>query len=216
MKRHFLKKGKEKVHILVFIFLQYLLTPIFNRFYFYVFRICVIKPKNFSISKRGVLFISNHQSKVDPFIITGGVGIKNFIRSVCPTRYPVMSLYMQKPFTGKIIALIGGYDIGSTSFERMKQLVFTRDLLLHKKQNVLIFPEGKINKTIDVHHEDFQKGIQILFKENIPIVFVRLTGIHSITLSNFYKNFEKAIKYSEVIDNVSAEEKIKKMIDFYQ
>lgn len=216
MKSTFLKLTENKIKYFTFIFLQYIYIIFINPIYMYLCRIRIIRPNNFHIPKGGVLLISNHQSKFDPFAITCGVGMKNFVNSICPTRYPVTSEYMRRPFLGRVISLIGGYDIGDTTVERMKKLLYTRELLVAKKQNVLIFPEGKINRTIDLSTEEFQKGVEILFRNNIPIIFVRLTNLNTITWLNFFKKTEKTIRYSNILINATSEEKMNKMIEFYK
>lgn len=197
----------------MYIFFQVLSVP-YEFFLFTWFRVRVYRPEEFSLPS-GSLLVANHQSKLDPFFITYGVGVKNWI-SILPTRYPVISEYMKIPVLGFLISLIGGYDVGATPIIRMKKLLYTRDILLHHKNTLLIFPEGKINRTIDVDYEGFQDGIKKLLVEDVPVVFVRLTGLNRKSFSRPFDNVERSICYSKVFRYESIEEKLRQMSEFYK
>ena len=197
-----------------FVIIQFLTVPpnfVFTR----ILHLTVERPHDFKIP-HGTLIIANHQSKIDPFLISYHVGIKNWT-SIVPIRYPVTPDYMNKHIMGFIICLFGGYNIGNTPLERLKKLVYTRELL-RQKYSVVLFPEGKIVRDRD-RVAEFQKGAHMLFNENYPLVFVRLTGLNRKHYLRFWKNKDKNIKliYSKCYDEtVDPKEKIEAMVSFFE
>lgn len=176
-------------------------------------RLTVERPDAFTIS-HGTLIIANHQSRIDPFLISYHIGIRN-LPATLPIRYPVTHEYMQKPFLGFCIKLLGGYDIGANHMERLHKLVFTRSLL-KQGYSIVLFPEGKIVRDRDMV-ADFQKGANMLFNENYPVVFVRLTGLNRKHPVRFWKNKNIKLSYSSYFDeSVPKEEKIEAMVRFFE
>lgn len=106
-----------------------------------------------------------------------------------------------------MVSCLGGYDIGLTAMERAKKLLYTRELV-DSGYTVLLFPEGKI------HHKEelgeFQRGLHMLANEDIFILMVRISGL---TNTSFFR--ESRIIFSEVMTNMSTEEKIRRVQDFY-
>lgn len=194
-----------------FIIIQILTIPA-NLFLTKLLRLKVDRPSDFKIT-HGTLIIANHQSRVDPFLISTHIGFKN-LHHTLPIRYPVTPEYMHRPILGFCIRLLGGYNIGNDPLERLKKLIFTRSLLKHG-YSVVLFPEGKIVRDRDIV-ADFQKGANMLFNENYPVVFVRLTGINSKHRLHFWKNKTTKLSYSRYYDtSVPREEKIQAMVTFF-
>ena len=183
---------------------------IFIKRYFYI---NVKRPQSFDLPQ-GVLFIANHQSRIDPFLIIYCVGFKNF-RNVLPTRFPITSEYMSRPFVKHILTSFGGYNIGASPIERMKKLLYTRDIL-RRKGSVLLFPEGRINKSGSIDCSQFKDGAAILFYEDTPVVFVRLTGFLGFSWRTPMGAGKRVLAYSEVILEGTPEEKLEKMQEFYR
>lgn len=191
--------------------IQYMTVPV-NFVLTILLNLEVKRPPNLRIT-HGTFIVANHQSKIDPFLVTYHVGVKNWTKIV-PVRYPVTPDYMDKPMLGFCIRLLGGYNIGSSTIERMQRLLLTRDLL-RAKYNILLFPEGKIVRDTDMV-ADFERGAKMLFSENVPIVFVRLVGLNAKHKFHFWKNPYATLEYSEPLDpSMSIEEKTKRMMDFY-
>lgn len=175
-------------------------------------KLTIERPRDFHIT-HGTLIIANHQSKIDPFLISYHIGARNW-KNIVPIRYPVTPDYMTKPIMGFIISLLGGYNIGSTVLERLQKLVFTRELL-REKYTIVIFPEGKITRDSDMVDE-FKKGAYALFNENYPVVFVRLTGLNEKHKFHFWKNTRAKLSYSTCYDTtVTKEEKVNAMMEFF-
>lgn len=167
-------------------------------------------PNNFYVP-RGTLVIANHRSLLDPFLVTYHLGSQNWF-SVVPTRYPTKSSYARRRMLGTVIKALGAYDIGLTSIERAKKLLYTRTLL-DRNYTVLLFPEGKIvdeGKLVDA----FQQGAKILFAHDYPTVFVRLTGFNTDSFLHPERAPDARMYYSEVIRGDVAT-KAKRMEQFF-
>lgn len=203
---------KLKIINLWYTFVQLCSAP-FEIFIMKYFYINVHRPQSFDLPQ-GVLFIANHQSRVDPFLIIYSIGFKNFI-NVLPARFPITAEYMSRPLIKHILTSFGGYNIGANSIERMKKLLYTRDIL-RRKGSILLFPEGRINKTGKIDCSSFKDGAAILFYENTPIVFVRLTGFSDFSWRTRTGADKRVITYSEVILEGTPEEKLEKMQEFYR
>ena len=140
--------------------------------------------------RKGSLLIANHQSILDPFIILAYLPFRNFLKLI-PIREPTCHRYAAKiPF----LSFVGGYDIGSSSREKMESLFKTRQFLTDKR-SVMIFPEGRIcDRDKDL---EFKKGVSFLTDAAENVVFVRLNGFHYQDWTQF-KNFERVLVFSEV------------------
>ena len=178
----------------------------------WLLRLTIHRPQNLVV-QQGTLIIANHQSKIDPFLISYHIGFKNIFRTI-PIRYPVTPEYIRRPLLGKCIQLLGGYTIGETPIERLHQLIYTRTLL-KSGYTVLLFPEGEINRDSDMVI-DFKRGAHVLFNEQYPILLVRLTGLNKIHRFRFWKNKGASLTYSEYLDaSHSPTDKIEYMEKFY-
>jgi 1-acyl-sn-glycerol-3-phosphate acyltransferase len=175
-------------------------------------RLKITRPHNFRIPQ-GTLIIANHQSRIDPFLISYHIGMHN-LRHTLPIRYPVTPSYIRRPILGLIIRMLGGYDIGNSTIERLQRLIFTRDLL-RKKYTIVLFPEGKIVRERN-NIAAFQRGASMLFALQCPVVFVRLTGLNQHHRFYFWEGNKAHLTYSKVYEaTLSAEEKILAMEQFF-
>ena len=167
-------------------------------------------PDNFYVP-RGTLVLANHRSLLDPFLVTFHLGHQNWYTSV-PTRFPTKSSYASRPILGSVIKMLGGYDIGATSVERAKKLLFTRNLL-DREHTVLLFPEGKIVDEGTVV-EEFQQGAKMLFAHDYPTVFVRISGFNTNSFLHPSTVTDARMDYSEVIRG-DAETKLERLRQFF-
>ena len=194
-----------------FIFIQILTIPP-NILVTFLLRLKVERPKDFKTS-HGMLIIANHQSKLDPFLVSYHIGIKNVLRTI-PIRYPVDHAFMSKPILGFCIRLLGGYDIGGNTIDRLKKLVFTRNLF-RRGYTVLLFPEGKIIRNSD-QIDEFKRGASALFNENYPVAFVRLTGLNTPHRFHFWKKTHAKLTYTTPINRDTPQnKKIDAMVKFF-
>lgn len=175
----------------------------------------VTRPREWRL-ERGTLIIANHQSYLDPFIVAAHLGFFNVIR-LLPIRYPTMAEMMSRKVLGTFIRLLGAYSLGSSYIDRAKKLLFTRELL-NRGYTTLLFPEGKIVHKGEMLAE-FKQGMYLLFKEDCPVVFVRLSGFNTLKDTWLRRLFGVArvplsVSYSRpVVGN--AEQKIAAMESFF-
>ncbi len=174
------------------------------------FRIRVIH-KNRIPPQKGCLFISTHESKLDPFYVLSFYGFWNSVVNV-PYRFPVLHEYMQKGMLTKIITWFGGYDIGETLEEKAKMLFYTRKIL-SSFGGVVIFPEARLVKGGHLF-TDFQKGYQFLTMEGIQIILVKFDGIHSLW-RNFFSKKRPSVTYYTLPSSMTKEEVEKEIQTFY-
>ncbi|MCE5329834.1 AMP-binding protein [bacterium] len=140
--------------------------------------------------KRPTVFISNHVSLIDTFVILFSLPLK--IRSKLTT---VMSIeyHFLNYFKGtgtplrRFFEAIGFYIfvcfflnvIPLSRTHGFKQSFENIGTLIDRGWNVLIFPEGSI--TLDGNIKPFEAGIGIIAKDmKVPIVPVRIDGLHDI------------------------------------
>ena len=202
---------KKRLLRIWFCFIQFLTIPA-NFCYSRATNLQVVRPPSFTI-ENGTLIVANHQSKWDPFLISYHIGISNWF-TIVPLRYPVTPDYMLTGWLRFFITIFGGYSIGHTPLQKLKGLALTRELL-REQYSVVLFPEGKISYTTD-ETDVFQRGVEMLFSYNYPVVFVRLSKLNSPDKFYFWQKNRPTIEYSNFLgSDIPAETKIKKMMEFY-
>ncbi|MDO8520583.1 MAG: lysophospholipid acyltransferase family protein [bacterium] len=141
--------------------------------------------------ERGSLIIANHQSMVDPFVITMNLPFLAYLKLV-PIYFPVTSEYMRKPIVGFLMRLLGCYDVGISKQEKMQAFFHTRKLI-QQGQTVFLFPEGKISHN---NIKEFERGIEFFFKEAKRVMFVKISGFNRVDWVRPWK-IECSIVYGE-------------------
>ena len=167
-------------------------------------------PPNFHVP-RGTLVIANHRSLFDPFLVTYHLGSHNWLTTL-PTLFPTKSSYASRPILGRVIKMLGAYDIGKTSIDRAKKLLYTRNLL-DRRYTVLLFPEGGIVDNGEVLKE-FKRGAKMLFMHDYPTVFVRLSGFNTQSFFKPETVTDARMYYSDVIHG-TPEYKIERLRQFF-
>lgn len=127
--------------------------------------------------KSGFLLVSNHQSEADPFLILACLPFRSFWKLLpiyFPTTEAVFTSDRYNPRFLPIVTLLGCFSIGKDSTERMKS-IFRIRTLLEQGRTVMLFPEGKINKTVNL--EDFERGVDFFLPKTRGILFIRITGV---------------------------------------
>ncbi len=124
--------------------------------------------------KNGSLIISNHQSMLDPFVITAYLPFRDFLK-IIPIRYPTSHRhFMKMPF----LAFFGAYSIGGDKRSKMLKLFLTREHLA-RGRSIMLFPEGKICYNPNEGMSEFQKGVTFLTDIANNVLIVRMEGFHS-------------------------------------
>lgn len=150
-------------------------------------------PDEWHSLKRGILFVSNHQSKIDPFVVLSYLPFRLFLQ-ILPIHFPVNHRDYQRYYLKPLLKLVGGYDIGGTKKEKLMGLMYTRHLL-KKHKTVFLFPEGEINRET---MGEFQPGIEFLAKDSRGIVFVRMRGFGHYR--DVFARGKSLLKFSKVYD----------------
>jgi 1-acyl-sn-glycerol-3-phosphate acyltransferase len=146
----------------------------------------------------GSLLIANHQSKMDPFVITMHLPFYAYLR-ILPIRFPTShDIYTHPLFNPHFFPLLtffGCYTIGTTSQSKMLALFYTRGLL-KKGYAVFLFPEGKIVKEKNV--QEFQKGVEFFKYDANNVMFVRTHGFHEEKNVSFLLG-KRRINFSDIL-----------------
>jgi 1-acyl-sn-glycerol-3-phosphate acyltransferase len=137
--------------------------------------------ENFSkYKKEGVLFISNHCGHTDAVLI--GIAIPwSYFKKTKTIRFMTLYKYIEEVWYGPITKFCGGYSVYPNGGDLDKTMKETLDILKNKKHNILMFPQGKKDKKIDV--EKARSGLGYIAKKiNPQIVPVYIIGTHGLSL----------------------------------
>jgi len=138
----------------------------------------------------GVLFISNHHSYIDPFLIGSSLP-RSYLKRIRRIRFMTAERFINKRWYGFLISFVGAYPVYKTGGDYQKSLSTTIDLL-RDNQDVLMFPNGK--KDIKFDSENAKPGVAYLAKTfNPQIVPVYISDTYKITFSDFFLRRRKII-----------------------
>ncbi len=185
-----------------------------------LFRRIVILDKEVLKLNTPVVFVSNHRSISDPWIIASSLPFLFFIKHL-----PVKTLVSLNRFNKKNSVLMLAYNIGlihlihflyqsipvpevGTSEEKLTDLQKEID----KGYSILFFPEGGINRN---GLGEIKQGISILRKNNPNIPFVFVSVNYKKTSIPFFRKttFVMSDKSFDLVDNYQGfvGDKLKKM-----
>jgi 1-acyl-sn-glycerol-3-phosphate acyltransferase len=143
--------------------------------------------ENISGLKNGFILSSNHTSEIDPLLILSSFDFFSKRLAVyfvsAPRDFYRDNLFQSIFYTEAIFRFVGAYPaiFGMKNFEKALQ---SHIGFLHKKRNVVIFPEGKIirNKKQKVA----KGGVVALAKAtNALVVPVAISGVSNISFKDF-------------------------------
>lgn len=136
----------------------------------------------------GVLFVANHHSKFDPFLIGASVPFFYFKRIKC-FRYFTYYKYITRKWYGFVICLIGAYSVYPSGGDLKKSLKKTIKIL-QDNQSVLIFPAGKRDKYFDPKQS--RPGVGCLAKILNPLIVpVYVKNTYNIKLKDLIFRIRK-------------------------
>jgi len=186
------KKIKRGMIDLVVVFFQ--IIAYFTLFFYlrYFFKIDKKIAEDIKEIKKGSLFIANHQSMLDPFLIFTNLPFLTLLKIV-PIYFPTSPDIYKKI---KLSWLLGTYSVGETRRERMLGLLRTRNYLENGK-TVMIFPEGKICRCSSIL--ELKEGITFLTDFAKNTIFVKLDGFQYKFWYEFRGN--RKLVYEKVGDN---------------
>jgi 1-acyl-sn-glycerol-3-phosphate acyltransferase len=151
------------------------IPQIFTFFFFafwlkYILRLEIKGAEKIDIQKP-LIIVSNHCSRLDPFIILSAMGWKNFLK-INPLRFPLDKIYAESRWLGPISRLIGCYKIEGKG-DLSQSLESTFDVI-DQNYSLIYFPEGQVvkkNESIEP-----KRGIgYICEKRNVSIFPVRIS-----------------------------------------
>ena len=130
----------------------------------------------------GAIFISNHYSKWDSFLIGCSVP-SGYFKIIKHLRYMAYPKYTDEMWYSWFIRLMGAYPIYRNGGDYKKTLKDTV-AILKDGQGLVMYPTGRISHNFNAAHA--RPGIAYLARElNSLLVPVYVAGTHEIKLSEF-------------------------------
>ncbi len=188
-----IKRKLKGITITVLQLIVYLLSFLFIRA---AVRAKFILPNNINTLIRGSLIVSNHRSKMDPFVVLAYLPLITFVQ-IIPIRFPVDYDYMKYRRFSYTLPFIGGYNIGGSPWAKMVGLLRTKKYL-EQNTTVFLFPEGKINQDMI---GEFQRGINFFLEGGRKVIIIRIDGLGRIGGGLFKKG--NSLRFSKVFDTSS-------------
>lgn len=184
-----LRRGKDillsSAQVGVYVFCGWLL-----RFFYLAKRTL---PENIHSLERGSLLISNHRSKIDPFVVLAYLPFSVFLK-LLPIRFPTDNDFMEKAWLRPMLRLLGSYDIGATPREKMLGLLRTKEFL-DDGTTVFLFPEGKICRD---RVGEFERGIEFFVGPGRKVVVVQIDGLERSFRALF--RMSNSLRFGEVLE----------------
>ncbi len=168
----------------------YLISVVPLRFFYLAKRTL---PENIHSLERGSLLISNHRSKIDPFVVLAYLPFPVFLK-LLPIRFPTDNDFMEKKWLRPALRLLGSYDIGATPREKMLGLLRTKELL-DERTTVFLFPEGKICRN---QMGEFKRGIEFFVGPGRKVVVVQIDGLERSFRALF--RMSNSLRFGEVLE----------------
>jgi 1-acyl-sn-glycerol-3-phosphate acyltransferase len=121
--------------------------------------------------KQSYIFVPNHQSAYDIFLIYGHLGF--------PVKWVMKQSLRKIPFVGKACEMAGFIFVDNSSPQAAARTVIAAKKKLQKGASIVIFPEGSRSYTGKLGK--FKKGaFQMALDLQAPIVPVTLNGSHYV------------------------------------
>jgi len=116
---------------------------------------------------KSCVFVSNHQSAFDIFVIFGHLG--------APIKWMMKKELAKIPFVGFACRMAGFVFVDTTSARNAQKSVLDAEKNLWEGQSLIIFPEG--GRTPDGHIRPFKRGaFQIAVDLQLPLLPITLNG----------------------------------------
>jgi long-chain acyl-CoA synthetase len=164
-------------------FFQYF-TILVERFIFKLFAGLRVEGRQFLEVLNGpVIFIANHRSMLDPYVLTAAIPFKHH-RYVLPFRFATKVTYLNNPLLKPFLTLWGCFPVAPRSGSIEEVLAPALDVTRDREQSMVYFPEGKVIKEEGLHQA--RPGIAYLTKRSgWLIVPVGLLGLRETTWLRF-------------------------------
>ncbi len=135
-----------------------------------------------NLKKGGVIFVSNHSGRFDPFLIGAGTPPAYF-RCIKGLRHLAFFKYTNKKWYGPIIRLLGAYPVYKGKKDLAKTLEKTVNIL-KDNYSILMFPTSRISRYFDP--DQARPGIAYLAQTLNPLIVpVFVKNAHRIKFKEF-------------------------------
>jgi 1-acyl-sn-glycerol-3-phosphate acyltransferase len=138
-----------------------------------VLTLCPVSVKGRNNIKRGqsYIFVANHQSAYDIFVIYGFLG--------APIKWMMKKGLAKIPFVGYACRMAGFIFVDNSSARSAQKSVIEAERKLKYGDSLIIFPEGA--RTPDGHLGRFKRGAyQIAVDQQLPIIPITLNGPYKV------------------------------------
>ncbi|MDR1224469.1 MAG: 1-acyl-sn-glycerol-3-phosphate acyltransferase [Tannerella sp.] len=135
--------------------------------------LCPVTVKGRENIKKGqsYVFVGNHQSAYDIFVIYGFLG--------APIKWMMKKTLAKIPFVGYACRMAGFIFVDNSSARSAQKSVIEAERKLKHGRSLVIFPEGA--RTPDGHLRRFKKGAyQIAVDRQLPIIPITLNGPYKV------------------------------------
>jgi len=130
-----------------------------------------VKGREHIHKKQSYVFVSNHQSAFDIFLIYGYLGV--------PIKWMMRKGLAKIPFVGYACRKAGFTFVDNTSARAAHKSIREAELSLKHNRSLIVFPEG--SRTPDGHLGQFKRGAyQIAVERQLPIVPLTLNGPYKV------------------------------------
>ncbi|MCD4761858.1 1-acyl-sn-glycerol-3-phosphate acyltransferase [bacterium] len=128
--------------------------------------------ENFEKLKKNALFVANHHSRFDPFII-GGCIPKNHSKKIECYRFMTYYKFIWQKWYGWFLFISGAYPVYKKT-KSLKDALAKTINLLKKNQSVLIFPTGRTSEFFSP--DEARPGLGYIIKEINPQIIPVFVG----------------------------------------
>ncbi|MEX0616418.1 MAG: lysophospholipid acyltransferase family protein [Candidatus Woykebacteria bacterium] len=151
--------------------------------------------------KNGVLLISNHTSRTDPFVIFSSFPFSVFYKLV-PIHFMTSSAYLNNWLQRLILTLLGCFPHKTS--DPTYSSVFRSVELISRGERVLIFPEGKRVKLLK--SSEPKRGIgTIVLESSYSVLPIRIIGVEHLTIGKILRRgLNATIVTDTIISNQEA------------
>jgi 1-acyl-sn-glycerol-3-phosphate acyltransferase len=160
--------------------------------------------------RQSYVFVSNHQSAYDIFLIYGYLGV--------PIKWMMKKGLAKIPFVGYACRKAGFIFVDSSSAKAaQKSIIEAEKIIKRGGSSLIVFPEG--GRTQDGHLRRFKRGAyQIASELHLPIIPITLNGPFKVMKMNSFNIFPHRLEMIihediEITSNVDDKERFKQLSD---
>jgi len=180
-------------------------------------RLKVVGLDNFKNLPKGVVFVSNHSSELDPVLVPISF---SFLSKFLPMFYTSRgksfykrSGWRQIFYGGLFFKVLGAHSVNSGSQDYNISLS-SHIYILERQHSLLIFPEGRITTDGSIKFENAHGGTAFLVERTgLPAVPVLIQGVFKMSLKDFFfrrrhitVSFGKPVYAGELFENLSPDD----------